>query len=160
MPGTISEHRVDVLCGDQGIEPGIKLFGRCAADPFSVHRRQFSELQSRLTQKRLCLALGDPGGLALGDPGGLALGDPDGLALGDPGGLALFHPDLRGGTHHVLHRLRVRPRPPQRGLDALGRQADLLNDVSQYVATELRLRNSGLRNGSDSPMARFFGDQG
>ncbi len=119
MPGTISEHRVDVLCGDQGIEPGIKLFGRCAADPFSVHRRQFSELQSRLTQKRLC------------------------LALGDPGGLALFHPDLRGGTHHVLHRLRVRPRPPQRGLDALGRQADLLNDVSQYVATELRLRNSG-----------------
>ncbi len=104
MPGTISEHRVDVICGHQDIKPGIELLGRSAADLVDTLRRQVAELQTCLTQKRL------------------------GLAGGDAGGLAPFHPDLCGRPHHVLHRFSVRPCPPQRSLDALERQADLFDD--------------------------------
>ena len=131
MPGAICKHRIDVLCGQQGIEPGIELFGRSAVDPFSVHRSKFTELQSHQTQKRIGLPLGLP------------RGDSRSLTFGDPGSLALFHPDLCGGSHDFLHRFRVRPRPPQRSHDALGRQADLFDDIGQYVAPKLRLRNSG-----------------
>ena len=55
---------------------------------------------------------------------------------------ALFQSDLCGGSHDFLYRFRVRPRPPQRSLDALGRQADLLNDLGQIAAPELDFRNS------------------
>ncbi len=57
MPGALSEHRVDVLRGQQGFKPGIKLFGRGAADLFIVLQSQFTKFQSRQTQKcRPCLS--------------------------------------------------------------------------------------------------------
>ena len=47
MPGAISEHGVDVLRCNQGIEPGIELFVRSTADPFGLLSRKVAELQSR-----------------------------------------------------------------------------------------------------------------
>ena len=117
MPGAPSEHFFDDPCDQQGLKPGIKLFARGAADLFSLRRRQFTKLQPCQAQKRV------------------------GLALNDSSSLARFHPDLCGGSLDVLYRFQVLFCAPQSSFDALGWQADLLNDVGQFVT--LAQRQSG-----------------
>ncbi len=107
MPGPALERRIDVRRVDQRVKPGIHLPGRGAADLLGARGRQAAELPAGQAQERF------------------------GPALGDARGPSPFRPDPRGGSHDLLHFLRVRPRTPQRGFDALRRQAGLLDGAGR-----------------------------